>query len=165
MLCMTDKARVRPVVAEDLQAVGTMAGDLVRYHHSLDAHRFLLVDGVERGYARYFASQLDEPSTIILVAERGDRLVGYAYAKLEPRDWNALLDAHGALHDIFVVPDERRSGVGSLLLEEVARRLAELGAPRVVLATAVQNEPAHRLFERHGFRRTMLEMTRELGGS
>jgi ribosomal protein S18 acetylase RimI-like enzyme len=160
---MTDVARVRPVEAEDLESVGAMAGELVRYHHSLDAHRFLLVEGVERGYARYFSSQLREPSTIILVAERGDRRIGYAYARLEPRDWNALLDAHGALHDIYVVPEERRSGVASLLLEEVARRLAALGAPRVVLATAVQNEAAQRLFERHGFRRTMLEMTRELG--
>jgi ribosomal protein S18 acetylase RimI-like enzyme len=32
----------------------------------------------------------------------------------------------------------------------------------MVLSTAVQNEPAQRLFERHGFRRTMLEMTQEL---
>jgi ribosomal protein S18 acetylase RimI-like enzyme len=36
------------------------------------------------------------------------------------------------------------------------------GAPRVVLGTAEQNEPAQRLFERLGFRRTMVEMTREL---
>jgi RimJ/RimL family protein N-acetyltransferase len=32
----------------------------------------------------------------------------------------------------------------------------------VVLSTAVQNEPAQRLFANLGFRRTMIEMTREL---
>jgi ribosomal protein S18 acetylase RimI-like enzyme len=160
---MTDATTIRPAVAEDLDEVGRMAGELVRYHHALDAHRFLLVDGVERGYARYFASQLSEPSTLILVAERAGRRVGYAYAKLEPRDWNALLDACGALHDIFVLEAERRNGVASALLDEVVARLSALGAPRVVLTTAVQNEPAQRLFARHGFRKTMLEMTRELG--
>jgi RimJ/RimL family protein N-acetyltransferase len=36
------------------------------------------------------------------------------------------------------------------------------GAPRLVLATAVQNLEAQRLFEAHGFRRTMIEMAREL---
>ena len=40
--------------------------------------------------------------------------------------------------------------------------LASRGAPRVVLSTAFRNEAAQRLFERMGFRRTMVEMTREL---
>ncbi len=159
---MADDVRVRPVEATDLEEVGKMAGELVRYHHALDSHRFLLVEGVEKGYARYFASQLGEKRTLILVAERAGRLAGYAYARLEERDWNMLLDAHGALHDIYVVPGERRNGVASRLMDEVVKRLATLGAPRIVLSTAVQNEAAHRLFERHGFRRTMLEMTREL---
>jgi len=39
--------------------------------------------------------------------------------------------------------------------------LKALGAPRVVLMTAWQNEPARRFFARLGFRETMLEMTRE----
>lgn len=147
-----------------------MAGALVRFHHSLDPLRFLLVDGVEEGYARFFSSQLASKETILVVAERepsaGDgepgSLLGYAYARLEPRDWNALLDAYGALHDIFVVETERRSGVGRALLDHLVARLTALGAPRMVLSTATRNEAAHRLFERHGFRRTMIEMTREL---
>lgn len=162
--------KIRPAVSADLPEVGKMAGALVRFHHSLDEHRFLLVDGVEEGYARFFASQLASKETVLLVAERepkagSDRvgdLLGYAYARLEPRDWNALLDACGALHDIFVVETERRSGVAQALLDEAARRLTALGAPRMVLSTATGNEAAHRLFERHGFRRTMIEMTREL---
>jgi ribosomal protein S18 acetylase RimI-like enzyme len=43
--------------------------------------------------------------------------------------------------------------------------LAELkgrGAPRVVLSTAQGNEAAQHMFESAGFRRTMIEMTREL---
>jgi RimJ/RimL family protein N-acetyltransferase len=36
------------------------------------------------------------------------------------------------------------------------------GAPRVVLWTADRNSAAQRLFERLGFRRTMIEMTKEL---
>ena len=40
--------------------------------------------------------------------------------------------------------------------------LRRRGAPRVVLWTAEQNDAAQRLFDRLGFRRTMIEMTREL---
>jgi ribosomal protein S18 acetylase RimI-like enzyme len=36
------------------------------------------------------------------------------------------------------------------------------GAPRVVLWTAAENEPAQHLFQRLGFRSTMIEMTREM---
>lgn len=153
---------IRKIEREDLPDVGVMAGELVRWHHSLDAHRFLLVDGVEKGYARFFESQLEVGEVVLLVALLGGKRVGYAYARLEPRDWNALRDACGALHDIFVLPEARRAGVASALLDDVIVRLKALGAPRIVLSTAVQNEPAQRLFERHGFRATMLEMTREL---
>jgi ribosomal protein S18 acetylase RimI-like enzyme len=162
--------KIRPAVSTDLAEVGKMAGALVRFHHGLDEQRFLLVEGVDEGYARFFSSQLASKETVILVAEREPSagagqegsLVGYAYARLQPRDWNALLDACGALHDIFVVETERRNGVARALLDEVVARMTALGAPRMVLSTATRNEAAHRLFERHGFRRTMIEMTREL---
>jgi len=39
------------------------------------------------------------------------------------------------------------------------------GAPRVVLSTAAGNEAAQRLFAGAGFRRTMVEMTRETSAS
>jgi ribosomal protein S18 acetylase RimI-like enzyme len=159
---MEDAVVVRTMGAADLDDVGRMAAALVRFHHDLDAKRFLLVDGVEQGYKRYFESQLGEPKTTLLVALRGGRRVGYAYARLEPRDWNALLDAHGALHDIYVEAEARRAGVASALLVEVRARLLAAGAPRILLSTAVQNEAAQRLFAQHGFRRTMLEMTADL---
>jgi len=92
-------------------------------------------------------------------------VVGYAYGVFEGRDWNALLDPHGALHDVFVDPSARKRGVAEMLVLEVCRRLARLGAPRVMLHTAVQNAPAQALFAKLGFRTTMLEMAREAGGS
>ena len=52
-----------------------------------------------------------------------------------------------------------------MLLEETLAFLKSRGAPRVVLSTAEQNEHAQRLFASAGFRRTMVEMTRELDGA
>ena len=43
-----------------------------------------------------------------------------------------------------------------------AQTLDRPGAPRVVLWTAEHNDAAQQLSERLGFRRTMIEMTREL---
>jgi ribosomal protein S18 acetylase RimI-like enzyme len=47
-------------------------------------------------------------------------------------------------------------------MEAAIEWLRDRGAPRVVLGTAQRNEAAQRLFERLGFRRTMIEMTREI---
>jgi RimJ/RimL family protein N-acetyltransferase len=47
-------------------------------------------------------------------------------------------------------------------MEAAIAWLKEHGAPRVILGTAEQNVAAQRLFARLGFRRTMVEMTREL---
>jgi ribosomal protein S18 acetylase RimI-like enzyme len=68
----------------------------------------------------------------------------------------------GVLYDIVVDPAHRGQGIGRALLEATLNALKTRGAPRVVLSTAERNESAQRLFERAGFRRTMIEMTREL---
>jgi len=149
----------------DLPAVGVLAGRLVRAHHDYDPQRFMKPVDPERGYARWFATQLEENDTILLVAEDDEGIVGYVYARMEPRSYNDLLDACTKLHDIYVDERVRRRGVGEALLRETFRRAKEKGAPRVVLLTASQNEGAHRLFRRVGFRTTMLEMTCELDGA
>jgi ribosomal protein S18 acetylase RimI-like enzyme len=89
-------------------------------------------------------------------------VIGYTYAGVEGTDYMALRGPAGALYDIVVDPAHRKQGVGRMLLDATLEALKAKGAPRVVLSTAERNEPAQHLFERAGFRRTMIEMTREL---
>ena len=159
---MTEAPTIRPARRADLPAVAQLAGKLVRMHHGYDAPRFFLPDRIEEGYAWWFGREIDREEVVLLVAARGDAVVGYAYGRLEERDWNQLLDACGALHDILVDESARGRGLGEALLKEVLTRMAKKGQPRVLLHTAVQNESAQRLFKKHGFRTTMLEMTCEL---
>jgi ribosomal protein S18 acetylase RimI-like enzyme len=154
---------IRAMTPADLPATGQLAGKLVRLHYEFDPQRFLNLPSPEAGYARYLGGELKSDGVVLLVAERttDQYVVGYAYARLEPRDYAALRDGCGVLHDVYVDESARGQGLGEKLVREVVRRLAEKGAPRIVLMTAVQNEPAQRLFARLGFRTTMLEMTRE----
>jgi len=89
-------------------------------------------------------------------------VIGYTYSGLEGRDYMSLRGPAGVLYDIVVDPEHRRSGVGRALLDATVASLQTRGAPMVVLSTAERNEPAQRLFASAGFRRTMIEMTREL---
>jgi ribosomal protein S18 acetylase RimI-like enzyme len=143
-----------------LTAAAALAARLVRMHHDVDAARFFLPDDVERGYGYWFGREIARDEARVLVATRGEQIVGYAYGTLEGRDWNALLDRHGALHDIYVEDAERKRGTGRRLLDAIVAELEALGAERIVLSTMVSNTAAQRLFTSAGFRPTMLEMTR-----
>jgi len=153
---------VRAAEARDLRGIAALAGQLVRQHHGFDAERFMLIPNVEVGYARFFESELSDPDVLLFAAEQAGNIVGYAYARLEPRDWNALLDSCGALHDIFVRDELRRQGVARRLVDAVREGLRRKGAPRLVLHTASKNATARRFFAALGFRETMVELTAEL---
>jgi ribosomal protein S18 acetylase RimI-like enzyme len=118
----------------------------------------------EAGYGWFLGSQLKEADAAVFVAMRDDIVVGYVYTALEPESWKELREAAGFIHDVVVAPDARRHGVATALMNAAVEWLRSRGAPRVVLGTADKNEVAQRLFARLGFRRTMIEMTKELDG-
>jgi ribosomal protein S18 acetylase RimI-like enzyme len=155
---------IRAATREDAPALGRLGALLVRTHHELDPARFIAATPrTEHGYSSFLATQLADPDVVILVAESHDGVLGYAYAGIEGVDYVALRGPAGVLHDLVVDPNYRGQGIGRRLLDAVVAALAARNAPRVVLSTAERNEAAQRLFERAGFRRTMVEMTRDLG--
>ena len=155
---------IRPAAPADLQALGRLGALLVRTHHDFDPDRFIAATPqTEHGYASFFGTQFEKPNIIVLVAERGGEVVGYTYAGVEGNDYMSLRGPAGVLYDIVVDADHRGQGVARVLLGATLEALEAKGAPRVVLSTAERNESAQRLFARAGFRRTMIEMTRESG--
>ncbi|HEX6599735.1 MAG TPA: GNAT family N-acetyltransferase [Gemmatimonadaceae bacterium] len=160
----TEAIIVRPATRADMRAVGRLGALLVRLHHDFDPQRFMAASPqTEQGYGSFLGTQLADPDVIVLVAERDGEVVGYTYAGVEGVDYMSLRGPAGILYDIVVDPAHRGHGIGRLLLEATVALLREKGSPRVVLSTAQQNEAAQHLFEHAGFRRTMIEMTRELG--
>ena len=158
-----DDILIRPAIPGDGPALGRYGGALMRQHHVFDPLRFVRSDSPEAGYGRFLVSQLGEPESVVLVAERAGEVIGYAYAGLEPMSWKDLRAACGYLHDVFVDPNARGAGAGEKLVRAAAAWLESQGAPRVVLMSASRNEGAQRLFARLGFRHTMVGMAREAG--
>ena len=155
---------IRDAVPADLPVIGRLGALLVGLHHEMDPARFIAATPqTPDGYAHFLASQLEEPDVLVMVAERDGVVVGYSYAGIEGQDWMTLRGPAGVIHDLVVDAEARNGGVGRALLEATIAALERRGAPRVVLSTAARNEAAQRLFARAGFRRTMVEMTRERG--
>lgn len=154
---------IRPATPADLPTLGRLGALMVRTHHDFDRKRFIApTPYTERGYASFLGSQLDTEHAIVLVAEQNGRTIGYVYAGVEDTDYMSLRGPAGVLYDILVDPECRRHGVGRQLLDAVLAALRSRDVRQVVLSTAERNEAAQRLFARAGFRRTMIEMTRDL---
>jgi ribosomal protein S18 acetylase RimI-like enzyme len=163
---MANDFDIRRATRDDLPALGRLGATLVRQHHEFDPARFMApVPDLEDGYAWFLGTQLDEPGAVIFVAQAvgatAHEILGYVYAAMEPQSWKDLRDAAGFIHDIVVEPAARRRKVATRLMAAASDWLEEQGAPRVMLGTAERNPAAQELFARLGFRRTMIEMTRE----
>jgi GNAT superfamily N-acetyltransferase len=154
---------IRKAEPRDLPVLGRLGAMLVRTHYEFDKQRFLApVDGIENGYAAFLGRALQSPDDCVFVADDDGKIIGYAYAALEPLSWKELRGPAGFVHDLAVDENSRRKGVGTQLMKAAMDWLRDRGAPRVILGTAALNQAAHALFHRLGFRDTMIEMTREL---
>ena len=154
---------IRRATSADLPSLGRLGALLVQQHHDFDSRRFLAPSTrTPEHYAAFLGSQLDDPDVLLLVAEQDGRVIAYAFTAMEGYDYKSLRGPAALLHDVLVDPDYRGRGVGGRLLDETLSSMRARGVRQIVLATAERNEAAQRLFARIGFRRTMIEMTREL---
>jgi ribosomal-protein-alanine N-acetyltransferase len=63
--------------------------------------------------------------------------------------WRVLDELH--INNLAVLPDLRRTGIGSMLLEFALQKGVELGARRATLEVRRSNDAARLLYERFGF--------------
>jgi len=135
--------RIRSATKEDVPVVAELIRGLARYEkleHEVVMTEDLLAAGLfgERPYAE------------VLIATDEDRPVGFA---LFFHNFSTFLGRPGIyLEDLFVVPEERGSGVGRALLEHLARLAVDRGCGRLEWAVLDWNRDAIAFYERLGAR-------------
>ncbi len=160
---MARHTTIRAASTDDLPALGRLGALLMRTHYEFDPQRFMNggTDAAE-GYAWFLGRQLKDNDVVVYVAEQDGEVVGYVYAGIEPISWKELRDECGFIHDVVVDERGRRSGMATALIDKAIEWMRERGMPRVMHWTAEKNAGAQQLFSKLGFRRTMIEMTKEL---
>jgi len=106
---------------------------------------------------------LSEGESVLLLAQREGRVVGYAMVRPGPgaATWDPgerVLE----IETLSVLPEERGGGVGHALIEEAARVAREEGADFMDVGLVFTNEGAYRFYEREGFHRFYISMVRKL---
>ncbi len=131
-------SRVRPLARPEL--------GLVEAHINLDwaasvKHRARL-DRQDRGEVLYFIAWRGATPS-------GHLLLEWGGTEDEPIS-SSLLDCPN-LEDLFVMPELRSQGIGSMLLDAAITAVREAGYTQLGLGVAVDNAGAIRLYEQKGF--------------
>ncbi len=136
-----ESAAVRPALPEDVPALLEMILQLARYE-KLEREVSATGEGVRRSLFG------DPPRAHALLAEAEGRIAGMAVYFF---NYSTFLSRHGLyLEDLFVRPEHRRKGLGTLLLRHLARLAVEKGCGRFEWAVLDWNLPAIGFYRRIG---------------
>lgn len=102
------------------------------------------------GARRFLTARLEAGESVVFVAERGGRLVGFT--QLYPSFSSGTMNRLWILNDLFVAPEARRGGVGGALLTAAEQFARDGGSKGLVLATQKTNAAAKALYERCGWK-------------
>ncbi|MCL2700050.1 MAG: ribosomal protein S18-alanine N-acetyltransferase [Defluviitaleaceae bacterium] len=81
---------------------------------------------------------------VYFVAKDGDTVVGYGGM------WHVVNEGH--ITNIAVAGDSRGRGIGDMLVDALESEARALGMIGLTLEVRVGNEPAMRLYDKHGFK-------------
>jgi N-acetylglutamate synthase-like GNAT family acetyltransferase len=100
-----------------------------------------------------------EPSVLVLVAERGDEVVGLASLHVLHLIERPPL---GRLSAIVVAEPVRRGGVGLALIERIESEARDLGCDRLEVTSGEWRDDAHAFYRALGFEETSKRFIKSL---
>jgi len=138
---------VRPAHTDELPEIG----ELTVRAYAADSYV-----GPEDDYARQLRDTVTRAREAELyVAHVGERIVGTVTFCEQGSPWCELAQTGEAEFRMLAVdPAVRRQGVAGALVGACIERAREVGASALVLGSLPAQQPAHRLYEGLGFRRT-----------
>jgi ribosomal protein S18 acetylase RimI-like enzyme len=106
----------------------------------------------EAGQKRLVEGLATHPATFVLLAETGGRYAGLltAFENFSTFTARPMIN----IHDVFVLPEYRGTGVGRQLMQELISEAARRGAARITLEVRTDNLVAQRLYRSLGFEET-----------
>ena len=124
-------------------------------------------DPAQQAYVSHILQIQKSGKGIVLVAVQDESLIGFV-CLLKPEVTttdNSSESAYAYMSDLYVVPECRKQGAGSLLVRESEARAREMGATRIVLRVAADNEEVRRFYSRAEYQEKFVVMSKTVGES
>jgi GNAT superfamily N-acetyltransferase len=143
---------VREAQKGDYEQTCVLFRQLDDHHRDLAPETFQEVDGDARP-STYFRSYLEDPSKVFFVASRDGELLGFANCQLgfSPQHPMFVERVFVAVDNIFVLPEERRQGIGKALMEKIRAWGKRKGASEMRLSLYTQNDEGLHFYRQLGF--------------
>jgi ribosomal protein S18 acetylase RimI-like enzyme len=106
-----------------------------------------------------------EDEGVILIAEEGDKALGYAVVltrSVEDGTGDEIAYDYAYVVDLVVLKEARRRGIGRLLLADCERRARAAGRDDLRITVLARNEGAHALYRALGFDDLLIDMRKIL---
>jgi len=142
---------------DDKQILMRMAEDIFKIDH-FHADPNLPSSKCDELYAKWVANCIDGLTDVVLMAKKGDDVIGFITCKVEhlTSDYN-----YGIIDLVGVGEGYRGKGIGSLLVSEALKWFSN-HTNSVYVGTQAANIPAVRLYEKMGFHQVFSEATLHL---
>lgn len=155
--------RVRVARVEDVPGVLPMVREICTLHEESDSPRYAFVSDVVERYARWLPERAVDERSVFLVAEREDGSFGaFLVGTVEDGIPIFVTSEYGWIHDVWVEPSERGSGIAGEMVRLAKAKFLAMGLTQVRLETGAFNTTARHVFEREGFRACTVEMLCDL---
>ena len=128
----TDELKLRPARAAEARSIALLSR--VQVEHGLPW----------RYTPQRVAALIRAPECMVLVAERGGTLAGFAVMDFG--------DTEGHLYLLAVAPEHRRRGIATRMMAWLTKSARVAGLTRLRLEVRVSNRSARRFYHRLGFR-------------
>jgi len=107
-------------------------------------------DMSEKWQAHQVDEMLNDKEGTVLIAEKDDRSIGFAYGHIEVRN-HLTPSCVGFIRLIFVNKDYRKHGIGTSLIEEIVNYFKSNGVEEVSLNYILGNSEAKEFWKKLGF--------------
>jgi ribosomal protein S18 acetylase RimI-like enzyme len=139
---------VRSADAGDVDAIRGIARRSWQRDYPGIASRETIDDRVEEWYGSdRMRAAVADPGTVVLVADAGDAVVGFAHATVSMETWT------GSILRLYVDPDRRGEGLGGTLLDATVEKLGDRDCERIEAMVLADNELGNEFYRAAGFER------------
>lgn len=154
---------IRRARRTDIDLILAMQRRIHAQHLAWDAARWTTMTPIEPAYRAWLERLiLDTHDGLAMVASTDDAVAGYLIAEVERESTHHWSPEAVYLHDLFVDPAYRRTGIARALVEQLLQWSGEAHPTlQLRLVTANENEAARSFFARLGFRACVVEMIRD----
>lgn len=141
---------VREAADDDIEALIRCHKNFMEHHINIDK-RFTLRDGVEENWKEQILNSIQDPETLVLVAESEKIIAGCSYTIIKKGAADFGPEKIGYFCDAYVEPDFRRQGIARQFILTSEKWLQGKGINTIELCWSVHCVEAQNTWRALGF--------------